>query len=185
MTGEPIITLIGNLTADPVIRFTQRGDAVANFTVASTPRTFDRTTNQWRDGEALFMNCVAWRNLAQNISDSLTKGTRVIVSGKMKSNSYQDREGNNRRSIEIEVEEVGPSLRYATTVVNRISGRSSGGFNDSYSSGGGNWDQQSAGGDQPNQSSDDGNSWQPSQDESFNRTNPDPWANAQSSEPPF
>lgn len=184
MTGEPIITLIGNLTADPVIRFTQRGDAVANFTVASTPRTFDRTTNQWRDGEALFMNCVAWRNLAQNISDSLTKGSRVIVSGRMKSNSYQDREGNNRRSIEIDVEEIGPSLRYATATVNRTSGRSSGGYNDGFNAGGGNWDQ-SQSGEEFSQPSDGGNSWQPSQDESFNRTNPDPWADAQSSEPPF
>ena len=124
MANEPVITVIGNLTTDPTIRFTQKGDAVANFTVASTPRTFDSTKNQWVDGEPLFMNCTAWRNLAQNIADSLTKGTRVIVTGRLKSRSYQDRDGNNRRSVEVEVEEAGASLMFATVQINRAGGGS-------------------------------------------------------------
>lgn len=119
MANEPVITVIGNLTTDPTIRFTQKGDAVANFTVASTPRTFDSTKNQWVDGEPLFMNCTAWRNLAQNIADSLTKGARVIVTGRLKSRSYQDRDGNNRRSVEVEIEETGASLMFATVQINR------------------------------------------------------------------
>ena len=119
MSDEPVLTLVGNLTADPVIRFTQRGDAVVNFAIAATPRSFDRTTDQWRDGETLFVNCSAWKKLAQNISDSLYKGSRVIAQGRLKSNSYQDRNGNDRRSIVFEVDEIGASLKFATANIQK------------------------------------------------------------------
>lgn len=120
MSGEPILILIGNLTADPTIRFTANGTAVANFTVAATPSYFDRTTNQWKDGEALFMNCSAWKTLAQNIAESLTKGSRVIMQGRLKPNSYEDRNGNKRYSINLEVEDIGPSLRFAIAQAHRV-----------------------------------------------------------------
>ena len=119
MSGEPVLTLIGNLTADPAIRFTANGTAVANFTVAATPSYFDRTTNQWKDGEALFMNCSAWKKLAQNIADSLYKGSRVIAQGRLRSNSYQDRNGNDRRSLIFEVDEIGASLKFATANIQK------------------------------------------------------------------
>ena len=119
MAGETIITIIGNLTADPELRFTPNGAAVANFTVASTPRTFDRQSNEWKDGETLFLRCSIWREAAENVAESLTKGTRVIAQGRLKSRSYQDREGNNRTSWEMDVDEVGPSLKYATAKVTR------------------------------------------------------------------
>src|SRR6187455_3288870 len=121
MAGETTITLVGNLTADPELRFTPSGAAVANFTVASTPRTFDRQTNEWKDGEALFMRCSIWRDAAENVAESLTKGARVIVSGRLKQRSYETREGEKRTVVELEVEEVGPSLKYATAKVNRAS----------------------------------------------------------------
>ncbi|GAB88770.1 single-stranded DNA-binding protein [Gordonia rhizosphera] len=135
MAGDTVITVIGNLTADPELRFTPSGAAVANFTVASTPRTFDRQTNEWKDGEALFLRCNIWRDAAENVTESLTKGTRVIVSGRLKQRSYETREGEKRTVVELEVDEIGPSLRYATAKVNKAGrGGSSGGF----SGGGGN-----------------------------------------------
>jgi single-strand DNA-binding protein len=119
MSGETVITLIGNLTNDPELRFTPSGSAVANFTVASTPRTFDRQSNEWKDAETLFLRCSAWRELAENIAESITKGTRVIVTGKLGSRSYEDKQGEKRTVIELEVEELGTSLRYATAKVTR------------------------------------------------------------------
>jgi len=122
MAGETIITVVGNLTADPELRYTQNGLAVANFTIASTPRTFDRQTNDWKDGEALFLRASCWREFAEHVAGSLTKGSRVIAQGRLKQRSYQDRDGNNRTAIELEVDEIGPSLRYATAQVTRTSG---------------------------------------------------------------
>lgn len=126
--NETTLTVVGNLTADPELRQTQSGVAVASFTVASTPRNFDRQANEWKDGEALFLRCSAWRDLATNINASLTKGSRVIVTGRLQQRSYQDREGNSRVSMEVQVDEIGPSLRYATAQVVRgdRSGGSSG-----------------------------------------------------------
>lgn len=119
MAGETILTMVGNLTNDPELRFTPSGAAVANFTVASTPRTFDRNANEWRDGEALFMRCSAWKDMAENVAESLTKGTRVIVMGRLKSRSYETKEGEKRTVMEIEVDEIGPSLKYASAKVTR------------------------------------------------------------------
>jgi single-strand DNA-binding protein len=128
VAGETIITLVGNLTGDPELRFTPSGSAVANFTIASTPRTFDRQSNEWKDGETLFMRCSIWREAAENVAESLTKGTRVVVTGRMKSRSYQTKEGENRTVIELEADEIGPSLRYATAKVNRTQRSGGGGF---------------------------------------------------------
>jgi len=126
MAGETVITVVGNLTADPELRFTPSGAAVANFTVASTPRTFDRQSQEWKDGEALFLRASVWREFAEHVAGSLTKGSRVIATGRLKQRSYQDREGNNRTSIELEVDEIGPSLRYATAQVTRAASGGSG-----------------------------------------------------------
>ncbi|MDT7627703.1 MAG: single-strand DNA-binding protein, partial [Pseudonocardiales bacterium] len=111
MAGDTIITVVGNLTADPELRFTPSGAAVANFTVASTPRQFDKQSGEWKDGEALFMRCNIWRQAAENVAETLTRGSRVIVSGRLKQRSYETREGEKRTVVELEVEEVGPSLR--------------------------------------------------------------------------
>lgn len=119
MAGDTIITIIGNLTNDPELRFTPSGAAVANFTVASTPRSFDRQSNEWKDGETLFMRCSVWREAAENVAESLQRGSRVIVTGRLKSRSYDTKEGEKRTVIELEVDEVGPSLRYATAKVTR------------------------------------------------------------------
>ena len=157
MAGDTVITVIGNLTADPELRFTPSGAAVANFTVASTPRTFDRQTNEWKDGEALFLRCNIWREAAENVAESLTRGARVIVSGRLKQRSFETREGEKRTVVELEVDEIGPSLRYATAKVNKASrsGGGGGGFGwggggsrqpAAQSSGGGGG---SAGGDDP------------------------------------
>lgn len=127
MAGETIITVVGNLTADPELRFTPAGAAVANFTVASTPRTFDRQSNEWRDGEALFLRCSIWREAAENVAESLTKGQRVIVQGRLKQRSYETREGEKRSVVELEVDEIGPSLRFATAKAQRASRGGSGG----------------------------------------------------------
>jgi single-strand DNA-binding protein len=127
MTGETVITVIGNLTADPELRFTSSGVAVANFTVASTPRTFDKNANEWKDGEALFLRCSIWRQAAENVAESLTRGARVIVSGRLKQRSFETREGEKRTVVELEVEEIGPSLKYATAKVNRVSRGEGGG----------------------------------------------------------
>ena len=119
MAGETTITVIGNLTNDPELRFTPSGSAVANFTVASTPRTFDRNSNEWKDGETLFLRASVWREAAENVAESLTKGMRVIVTGRLKSRSYETKEGEKRTVIELEVDEIGPSLTYATAKVTR------------------------------------------------------------------
>ncbi len=138
--GDTVITVIGNLTADPELRFTPAGAAVANFTVASTPRVFDRNTNEWKDGEALFLRCNIWREAAENVAESLTRGSRVIVSGRLKQRSYETREGEKRTVVELEVDEVGPSLRYATATVNKTTrGGGGGGFSGGNAGGGGNY----------------------------------------------
>ncbi|MGH3644038.1 MAG: single-stranded DNA-binding protein [Mycobacterium sp.] len=126
MAGDTILTVVGNLTADPELRFTPSGAAVANFTVASTPRMMDRQTNEWKDGDPLFMRCSIWREAAENVAESLTRGSRVIVTGRLKQRSYETREGEKRTVVELEVDEIGPSLRYATAKVNKAS-RSGGG----------------------------------------------------------
>ena len=136
MAGETVITIIGNLTNDPELRFTPSGAAVANFTVASTPRNFDRQSNEWKDGETLFMRCSVWREAAENVAESLTRGTRVIVSGRLRSRTYDTKEGEKRTVVELEVDEVGPSLRYATTKVSKTS-RGSGGGGGNFGGGGG------------------------------------------------
>jgi single-strand DNA-binding protein len=130
MAGETVITVIGNLTADPELRFTPSGAAVANFTVASTPRTFDRQTNEWKDSDTLFLRCSIWREAAESVAESLTKGMRVIATGRLVQRSYETREGEKRTVYELQVDEVGPSLRYASAKVTRIqrSGGGSGGF---------------------------------------------------------
>lgn len=122
--NETVITVIGNLTADPELRYTQNGLPVANFTVASTPRTFDRQANEWKDGDALFLRASVWREFAEHVAGSLTKGMRVIASGRLRQRSYQDKEGQNRTAIELEVDEIGPSLRYATAQVTRAASTS-------------------------------------------------------------
>lgn len=127
MAGETVITVVGNLTADPELRFTPSGAAVANFTVASTPRTFDRQSGEWKDGEALFLRCNVWRQPAENVAESLTRGMRVMVSGRLRQRSFETREGEKRTVMELEVDEVGPSLRYATAKINKVSRGSGGG----------------------------------------------------------
>ena len=119
MAGETVITVVGNLTGDPELRYTQSGLAVANFTIASTPRAFDRASNEWKDGETLFLRASAWREFAEHVANSLTKGSRVIATGRLKQRSYETREGEKRTAIELEVDEIGPSLRYATAQVTR------------------------------------------------------------------
>lgn len=130
MAGDTTITVVGNLTADPELRFTPSGAAVANFTVASTPRIFDRQSGEWKDGEALFLRCNIWREAAENVAESLTRGSRVIVTGRLKQRSFETREGEKRTVMEVEVEEIGPSLKYATAKVNKASrgGGGGGGF---------------------------------------------------------
>lgn len=172
MAGETTITLVGNLTADPELRFTPSGAPVANFTVASTPRTFDRATGEWKDGDAMFLNCSIWRQAAENVAESLTKGMRVVVQGRLKSRSYETREGERRTVFEVDVDEIGPSLRYATARVTRTSGGGSGGYNNSGGNAGGGDSWGSSGG----QGTGGGGNRAPQND---------PWANAQSDEPPF
>ena len=127
MAGETIITLVGNLTDDPELRFTPSGAPVANFRVASTPRTFDRQAGEWRDGDPLFMSCSVWRQAAENVAESLQRGMRVVVTGRLKQRSYETRDGQQRTVVELDVDEIGPSLRYATAKVTRTQ-RSGGGF---------------------------------------------------------
>lgn len=145
MAGETTITIVGNLTGDPELRFTPSGAAVANFTVASTPRTFDRQSNEWKDGETLFMRCSIWREAAENVAESLQRGTRVVVTGRLKSRSYETKEGEKRTVVEMDVDEVGPSLRYANAKVTKTqrSGDSGGGFGGGGSYGGNSGQQQS------------------------------------------
>jgi single-strand DNA-binding protein len=130
VAGDTTITVVGNLTADPELRFTPSGAAVANFTVASTPRIYDRQAGEWKDGEALFLRCNIWREAAENVAESLTRGSRVIVTGRLKQRSFETREGEKRTVMEVEVDEIGPSLRYATAKVNKASrgGGGGGGF---------------------------------------------------------
>src|SRR6476660_7807377 len=136
MAGDTIMTVIGNLTADPELRFTASGAAVANFTVAATPRQFDRASNEWKDGEALFLRCNIWRQPAENVAESLVRGSRVIVSGRLKQRSFETKEGEKRTVIELEVDEIGPSLRYATAKVNRAQRSDSSGGGGGYGGGG-------------------------------------------------
>jgi single-strand DNA-binding protein len=146
MAGDTTITVIGNLTADPELRFTPSGAAVANFTVASTPRTFDRQSNEWKDGDTLFLRCSIWREAAENVAESLTKGTRVIVSGRLVQRSYETREGEKRTVYELQVDEVGPSLRYASAKVTRTQRQGGGGGGGFGGGGGGGFNGGSGGG---------------------------------------
>ncbi|MCG7422048.1 single-stranded DNA-binding protein [Micrococcus sp. ACRRV] len=192
MAGETVITVVGNLTADPELRFTPNGAAVANFTVASTPRTFDRQTNEWKDEEALFVRCSVWREAAENVAESLTKGMRVIVQGRLKANSYQDREGNKRTSWELQVDEVGPALKFATAKVTRSQrggggggfggGQQGGGFGGSPQGGGGfgGGQQQSGGWGQPS----GGGQSAPAQDP-WSGNGGGGWDTPSNGEPPF
>jgi single-strand DNA-binding protein len=160
MAGDTVITLVGNLVDDPELRFTPSGQAVAKFRIASTPRSFDKTTNEWKDGEALFMRCSVWRQYAENVAESLTKGSRVIVTGRLKQRSYETREGEKRTVYEVDVDEVGPALRSATAKVTKVA-RSGGGFggdagssssaggNDPWAGSGDNWGASPAAGDEP------------------------------------
>ncbi|MET4136373.1 single-stranded DNA-binding protein [Pseudarthrobacter sp. PvP090] len=198
MAGETTITVIGNLTNDPELRFTPSGSAVANFTIASTPRTFDRQSNEWKDGETLFLRASVWREAAENVAESLTKGMRVIVNGRLKSRSYETKEGEKRTVIELEVDEIGPSLRYANAKVNRTQRSGGGGAGNGAQGGfgggaGGNSGGGFGGGSGGNQGGNSGGTWggnQPAQQD-------DPWAtpgvsnagggwgNGPDSEPPF
>ncbi len=136
MAGETIVTVVGNLTDDPELRFTANGAAVANFTVASTPRFFDKQNNEWKDGDALFLRCSIWRQAAENVAESLQRGARVVVQGRLKQRSYETREGEKRTVYELDVEEVGPSLKYATAKVTKVTRASGGGFGGSGGGGG-------------------------------------------------
>ncbi|MFG2138746.1 single-stranded DNA-binding protein [Streptomyces sp. NPDC048650] len=153
MAGETVITVVGNLVDDPELRFTPSGAAVAKFRVASTPRTFDRQTNEWKDGESLFLTCSVWRQAAENVAESLTRGTRVVVQGRLKQRSYEDREGVKRTVYELDVDEVGASLKNATAKITKTSGRGGqggGGFGGGQQGGGqqggGGWGGGSGGG---------------------------------------
>ena len=176
MAGDTTITVVGNLTADPELRFTPSGAAVANFTVASTPRIFDRQSSEWKDGEALFLRCNIWREAAENVAESLTRGSRVIVTGRLKQRSFETREGEKRTVFEVEVDEIGPSLRYATAKVNKAS--RGGGGGGGFGGGGGGGGAGGGGGSRPAAAA---------------ATNDDPWGSAPASgsfggsddEPPF
>ena len=146
MAGETVITVVGNLTDDPELRFTPSGAAVAKFRIASTPRTLDRQTNEWKDGEPLFLACNIWRDAAEHVAESLQRGARVIVQGRLRQRSYETREGEKRTVYELEVDEIGPSLRYATAKVQRMNRSGGGGGGFGASNGGGGNRQPSAGG---------------------------------------
>ncbi|MFF8380280.1 single-stranded DNA-binding protein [Streptomyces sp. NPDC015661] len=153
MAGETVITVVGNLVDDPELRFTPSGAAVAKFRIASTPRTFDRQTNEWKDGESLFLTCSVWRQAAENVAESLQRGMRVVVQGRLKQRSYEDREGVKRTVYELDVEEVGPSLKNATAKVTKTTGRGGqggygGGGQQGGGGGGGGWGGNSGGGGQ-------------------------------------
>lgn len=211
MAGETIITVVGNLTADPELRFTPNGPAVANFTVASTPRTFDRRTNEFKDGETMFLRCSVWREVAENVAESLSRGSRVIVQGRLRSRTFETKEGERRTVFELDVDEVGPSLRYATANVTKK--ERSGGFNGGGQGGGqsgqgfgggnsgGGWGQNSGGGNSGGNWGQGGQnqggygqgnqggygSGQPAEDPwaSSNPQNGGGWGNATNDEPPF
>ncbi|MHA7240565.1 single-stranded DNA-binding protein [Arthrobacter sp. TMS1-12-1] len=188
MAGETVITVIGNLTNDPELRFTPSGSAVANFTIASTPRTFDRQSNDWKDGETLFLRASVWREAAENVAETLTKGTRVVAQGRLKSRSYDTKEGEKRTVMELEVDEIGPSLRYASAKVTRTQrsgGGNSGGFGGNSGGNSGGSNQQSGsgwgGGQQTQQAQ------QPADDPwgAPSGGNSQGWGTGQDSEPPF
>jgi len=185
MAGETVITVVGNLVDDPELRFTPSGAAVANFRIASTPRTFDRQTNEWKDGDALFLSCSVWRQAAENVAESLTKGMRVVVQGRLRQRSYEDREGQRRTVVELEVDEVGPSLRYATAKVTRSSGGGGGGGG--YNAGGGNdpWAAPQGGGQSAPQGGQGGGNWGGQQGGGQPSGGQDPWNTPASEEPPF
>ncbi|MHA7140205.1 MULTISPECIES: single-stranded DNA-binding protein [unclassified Arthrobacter] len=194
MAGETLITVVGNLTSDPELRFTPSGSAVANFTIASTPRTFDRQSNEWKDGETLFLRASVWREAAENVAETLTKGTRVVAQGRLKSRSYDTKEGEKRTVMELEVDEIGPSLRYASAKVTRTQrsgGGGGGGFggNSGGNSGGGNnsnsgWGGGQQGGQQAQQPADD--PWGAPAGGNSSGGNSSGWGNGpDSSEPPF
>ena len=153
MAGDTIITIVGNITNDPELRFTPSGAAVANFTIASTPRTFDRQSNEWKDGETLFMRCSVWREAAENVAESLTRGTAVIAQGRLQSRSFETKEGEKRTVVEMQVDEIGPSLRRATAKVTKAQRGGGGGFGGGSggSGGGGGWGGGSQGGAQGGQ----------------------------------
>jgi len=157
MAGETVITVVGNLTSDPELKFTPSGAAVANFTVASTPRTFDKQTNEWKDGDPLFIRCDAWRQMAENVAESLQKGQRVVVTGSLRVRNFERQDGSKGTSVEMNVDEVGPSLKWATAKVTKTT-RSGGGGGGDQSGGQANpWAQQPAaqGGSAPQQSGSD------------------------------
>ncbi|WOQ17157.1 single-stranded DNA-binding protein [Raineyella sp. W15-4] len=195
MAGETVITVVGNLTADPELRFLPSGAAVANFTVASTPRTFDRQSGEWKDGDALFLNCAVWRQAAENVAESLRKGMRVLVQGRLRQRSYETQQGERRTVFELEVDEVGPSLRYATAAVTRSSGGQGGqgGQGSGFGGGQGGYGSQGGGqsaGGRSNQggygNQRGGQSGQGSYGGGDNREQlADPWGQPQSDEPPF
>lgn len=178
MAGETIITVIGNVTADPELRFTQNGHAVANFTIASTPRTFDKQANEFKDGETLFMRCSAWRDMAENVAQSLSRGTRVIAQGNLTSRTFDTKEGDRRTVMELDVQEVGPSLKYATASVSKVDRR---GQQQGQQAQGGYAPQQAQQGPPPSQ----GGSWGANP----NAQQADPWSQQamapQGEEPPF
>ncbi|MEP9381886.1 single-stranded DNA-binding protein [Nocardioides sp. KR10-350] len=189
MAGDTIITVVGNLTDDPELRFTPSGAAVANFTVASTPSTFNRQTNSWEDGETLFLRCSIWRQAAENVAESLQRGMRVVAQGRLKARSYETREGEKRTVFELEVDEIGPSMRYATAKVTKTS-RQSGGQG-GYNSGGYGGGQQSAPSGGSGGSGGQGNDpWAtpaPSAPQGGGQQGNDPWATpgVGTDEPPF
>lgn len=196
MAGETVITVVGNLTADPELRFLPSGAAVANFTVASTPRTFDRQSGEWKDGDALFLNCAVWRQAAENVAESLRKGMRVLVQGRLRQRSYETQQGERRTVFELEVDEVGPSLRYATAAVTRSSGGQGGQGSQGSGFGGGQGGYGSQGGGQSaggrsnqggygNQGGQSGQSGQGSYGGDNREQMADPWGQPQSDEPPF
>ncbi len=199
MAGETTITVVGNLVDDPELRFTPSGAPVANFRIASTPRTFDRQTNEWKDGDTLFLACAVWRQAAENVAESLTRGMRVIVQGRLKSRQYETREGEKRTVFEIDVEEVGPSLRSASAKVTKTT--RSGGGGGGYSGGGGGGGQSAPAGNDPwaspapSQGGGGGGNWggqpQGGQPQGGGQSAPpnDPWAtpgvSGGNDEPPF
>ncbi len=192
MAGETVITVVGNLTADPELRFLPSGAAVANFTVASTPRTFDRQSGEWKDGDALFLNCSVWRNVAENVAETLRKGMRVIVQGRLRQRSYETQQGERRTVFELDVDEVGPSLRYATAAVTRASSSGQGGgsgFGGSQGGQGGYGSQggQASGGygQAPQGAQPSGGYGQAPQGGDNRQQMADPWGQPQSDEPPF
>ena len=193
MAGETVITVIGNLTNDPELRFTPSGAAVAGFTVASTPRTLDRESNQWKDGDPLFLRCSVWRQYAENVAESLTKGMQVIVQGRLKQRSYETREGEKRTVVELDVDEIGPCLKFATAKITKAArgsgGGGGGGYGGGSGGGGGEWGNSAPAGGSVQRSGGQQSGGQPPQQE-------DPWATSSggsgggwgggySDEPPF